>query len=65
MEKLIMLLCDSIEVLCPLLTMVLIIRLINGILNIWDYIQIKYMSKDIQNELKYYSISNGKHAKEE
>lgn len=50
MEELLPLICDSIEIVVPLVCILLIIKIINGILNICDYIQMKKSAFDMAEE---------------
>lgn len=50
MERLLPLICDGLEIVIPLVCILLIIKIINGVLNIWDYIQMKKSAFDIAEE---------------
>lgn len=72
MEKLLPLVCDSIEIICPLVCILLIIKIINGLINIWDYCEMKKSCfditkefKDIADEVLKDNKCEGKHYKEE
>lgn len=72
MEKLISILCDSIEIMAPLICILLIIKIVNGIINIWDYYEMKKSCFDISKEFEGLadeiledSKYKGKHHKEE